>query len=51
MQNKAYPRDWLIPGRVRVLLKHPDGTPVNPEIPNSAWALGCTRRLVRTTMS
>lgn len=35
LQNKHYPRAWWIPGRLRVQLKNADGTPVNPEIPNS----------------
>merc|ERR1719456_752523 len=30
--GKAYPRDWLIRGRVRVLLKTPDGAFCHPEI-------------------
>lgn len=37
MQNKQYPRAWWVPGRLRVQLKNADGTPVNPEIPNSEW--------------
>ncbi|CAL1162276.1 unnamed protein product [Cladocopium goreaui] len=30
--DKAYPRDWLIRGRVRVLLKTPEGAYTHPEI-------------------
>merc|ERR1740117_1860269 len=30
--NKAYPRDWLIRGRVRVMLKTPAGAFTHPEI-------------------
>mmetsp|Transcript_65948 Transcript_65948/g.212725 ORF Transcript_65948/g.212725 Transcript_65948/m.212725 type:complete len:153 (-) Transcript_65948:129-587(-) len=30
--DKAYPRDWLIRGRVRVLLKTPEGAFTHPEI-------------------
>lgn len=33
LQNKAYSRDWLVRGRVRVTLKREDGTPVNAAIP------------------
>lgn len=33
-ENKAYPRFWLVRGRVRVELKNSDGSLVNPEIPN-----------------
>ncbi|CAI0379950.1 unnamed protein product [Linum tenue] len=31
--DKAYPRDFMQRGRVRVLLKREDGTPYNPSIP------------------
>merc|ERR1712187_329411 len=30
--DKAYPRDWLIRGRLRVLLKTPEGAYTHPEI-------------------
>mmetsp|Transcript_144642 Transcript_144642/g.204599 ORF Transcript_144642/g.204599 Transcript_144642/m.204599 type:complete len:157 (-) Transcript_144642:14-484(-) len=30
--DKAYPRDWLIRGRVRILLKTPEGAHTHPEI-------------------
>mmetsp|Transcript_2798 Transcript_2798/g.4664 ORF Transcript_2798/g.4664 Transcript_2798/m.4664 type:complete len:153 (-) Transcript_2798:67-525(-) len=30
--DKAYPRDWLIPGRVRVLLKTPEGAFTHAEV-------------------
>mmetsp|Transcript_14178 Transcript_14178/g.38979 ORF Transcript_14178/g.38979 Transcript_14178/m.38979 type:complete len:153 (-) Transcript_14178:135-593(-) len=30
--DKAYPRDWLIKGRVRVMLKTPEGAFTHPEI-------------------
>mmetsp|Transcript_47306 Transcript_47306/g.134965 ORF Transcript_47306/g.134965 Transcript_47306/m.134965 type:complete len:152 (-) Transcript_47306:185-640(-) len=30
--DKAYPRDWLIRGRVRVLLKTPEGAFTHPEL-------------------
>lgn len=30
--NKAYPRDWMIRGRIRVLLKTPDGVHTHSEI-------------------
>ncbi|CAJ1329038.1 unnamed protein product [Effrenium voratum] len=30
--DKAYPRDWLIRGRVRILLKTPEGAFTHPEI-------------------
>mmetsp|Transcript_5363 Transcript_5363/g.5877 ORF Transcript_5363/g.5877 Transcript_5363/m.5877 type:complete len:101 (+) Transcript_5363:129-431(+) len=30
--DKAYPRDWLIRGRIRVLLKTPEGAFTHPEI-------------------
>ncbi|KAJ8429290.1 hypothetical protein Cgig2_016328 [Carnegiea gigantea] len=33
--DKAYPRDFMQRGRVRVLLKGEDGTLMNPEIPSS----------------
>ncbi|CAN1242889.1 Signal recognition particle 19 kDa protein [Linum perenne] len=33
--DKAYPRDFMQRGRVRVLLKREDGTPYNPAIPTS----------------
>lgn len=35
LQDKSYPRDWLVRGRVRVQLFNDDGKPVNPDIPNS----------------
>lgn len=41
-QNKAYSREWLVRGRIRVQLKKEDGTPVDPAIPNrerSTWVL------------
>lgn len=31
--DKSYSRDWLTRGRVRVALKHPDGTPCNADVP------------------
>ncbi len=34
-QEKHYPRAWWIRCRIRVALKNPDGSPVNPEIPTS----------------
>lgn len=34
-RNKAYPRDWVIKGRIRYLFKNPDGTTINPEISTS----------------
>ena len=34
LQNKAYSRDFLVRGRVRVQLKNEDGTLINPEFPN-----------------
>jgi len=33
--HKAYPRDFMQRGRVRVLLKKDDGTPINPSIASS----------------
>jgi len=33
VQNKHYPRDWMIPGRLRVKLLNEDGTPANPDVP------------------
>merc|ERR1712217_315728 len=30
--DKAYPKDWLIRGRVRVMLKTPEGAFTHPEI-------------------
>lgn len=33
LENKAYSRDWLVRGRLRVQLKDSDGKPVNPNIP------------------
>lgn len=30
--NKAYPRDWLVPGRVRVLLKNESGNFINENV-------------------
>lgn len=42
MQMKRYPRNWCVEmgkegsfGRVRVQLKKADGSPLNPEVPNS----------------
>ena len=34
MQGKAYPRQWWVQGRVRVQLKKPDGSLVNPDVPD-----------------
>ena len=45
MQAKSYPRDWMVPGRVRVKLLNDDGKPVNPDVPNSE-----RRRHVQTAM-
>lgn len=39
VQRKCYPREWWIVGRVRVTLKNPDGSLVNPDIPNRTWRL------------
>ena len=33
--EKLHPKDWANPGRVRVLLKGPDGNPVNERVKNS----------------
>eukprot|EP00798_Chlamydomonas_sp_ICE-L_P027708 gene27708-7352_t len=33
-EDKHYPRDWFIRGRLRVELKKADGTPTNPAIPD-----------------
>ena len=33
-REKCYSRDFWVVGRVRVSLKHDDGTPVRPDIPN-----------------
>ncbi|PRW57351.1 signal recognition particle 19 kDa -like [Chlorella sorokiniana] len=33
-EMKCYPRDWMVPGRVRVKLRNDDGSPVNPDIPS-----------------
>lgn len=33
-QMKSYPRDWLVPGRVRVKLRNDDGSPCNAEVPS-----------------
>ncbi|PSC72194.1 signal recognition particle 19 kDa -like [Micractinium conductrix] len=32
-EMKSYPRDWLVPGRVRVKLRNDDGSLCNPDIP------------------
>ena len=52
-QMKCYPRDWMVPGRVRVKLRKEDGTPVNPEVPTREWwplrgcvGLGCVARML-----
>lgn len=39
LQWKYYSRDFLVPGRVRVQLFKPDGTPINSTIPNSKLSL------------
>ena len=33
MQNKAYSRDWLVRGRLRVQLKDASGNPIHADIP------------------
>eukprot|EP01016_Furgasonia_blochmanni_P012481 TRINITY_DN1617_c0_g1_i11.p1 TRINITY_DN1617_c0_g1~~TRINITY_DN1617_c0_g1_i11.p1 ORF type:complete len:182 (+),score=21.06 TRINITY_DN1617_c0_g1_i11:45-590(+) len=33
--DKAYPRDWLIPGRVRVQIRNDAREPINPLVKNS----------------
>lgn len=33
--DKAYSRDWINPGRFKVMLKTPEGKLLNPEIPSS----------------
>uniref|UniRef100_A0A3Q7HWY7 Signal recognition particle 19 kDa protein n=1 Tax=Solanum lycopersicum TaxID=4081 RepID=A0A3Q7HWY7_SOLLC len=38
--DKAYPRDFMQRGRVRVLLKREDGTPYNPVIPSRLYIAG-----------
>lgn len=35
VQDKSYPRDWLVRGRLRVELKWSDGRPCNPDVPDS----------------
>lgn len=37
--DKAYPRDWINPGRIRIKLKSDDKTLTNPEIKNSIITL------------
>ncbi|EFN55031.1 hypothetical protein CHLNCDRAFT_134874 [Chlorella variabilis] len=32
-EMKSYPRDWMVPGRVRVKLRGEDGSLANPDIP------------------
>jgi hypothetical protein len=39
LQMKSYPRDWLVPGRVRVKLRNDDGSPCNSEVPSREFAL------------
>lgn len=34
IEDKHYPRDWFIRGRLRVQLKKDDGSPTNPAIPD-----------------
>jgi SRP19 protein len=33
--NKGYPREPYVTGRVRVRITLPDGSPANPEVPDS----------------
>lgn len=42
-QNKAYSRNWLVRGRIRVQLKQEDGTLTNPEITNRECLPPATR--------
>lgn len=37
--EKLHPKDWANPGRVRVLLKNPEGKLMNPKIKNSMFYL------------
>ena len=32
IEDKSYPKDWLVRGRLRVMLKNPDGTFAHPEV-------------------
>mmetsp|Transcript_40470 Transcript_40470/g.89927 ORF Transcript_40470/g.89927 Transcript_40470/m.89927 type:complete len:157 (+) Transcript_40470:78-548(+) len=34
IEDKHYPRDWFIRGRLRVQLRQDDGMPTNTEVPN-----------------
>jgi hypothetical protein len=38
-EMKSYPRDWLVPGRVRVRLRRDDGVLANPDIPSRELAV------------
>lgn len=44
--DKAYPRDFMQRGRVRVLLKKEDGTLVNPAISSRKQLMHCVAELV-----
>jgi signal recognition particle subunit SEC65 len=35
LENKVFPRDVLARGRFRVMLKHPTGSAINPDITSS----------------
>ena len=43
--EKLHPKDWANPGRVRVLLKGPDGRPVNEGVKNSIYLLSFSSSL------
>ncbi|XP_019262278.1 PREDICTED: signal recognition particle 19 kDa protein [Nicotiana attenuata] len=45
--DKAYPRDFMQRGRVRVLLKKEDGTPYNPAISSRKQLMIHVAELVR----
>lgn len=44
--NKAYPRDWLNPGRLRVLLREKDGTYINDEAKTKKELMGRMGELI-----
>ena len=51
MQNKAYSRDWLVRGRLRVQLKDSSGKPIYADIPTRKLLVHTNKHVSRSSCS
>lgn len=48
MECKSYSRDWLVPGRMRVLMNDDNGNPLHPEIKTRLQLYSFVGKFIRT---